>query len=99
LFVKFLQATVSDIDLAEYMGATETSIREKLPNGDQNPDYNHTMMLDHAIWTYICSNGKANKLEDGGIVSTWFSKSGLPRNAKLIPRKIYEDWLSVFKLT
>ncbi|WP_081969487.1 KAP family P-loop NTPase fold protein [Paracoccus sanguinis] len=99
LFAKLLKASIGDEELATYIGATKECISQKLADGERNPNYNHKVLILYSIWMFICHDGILDDNEEWPAVAKFFDDFGRPDNVNKIPLKIYEDWLSVFKLS
>lgn len=99
LFPKFLDASIGSEEISTYFGADENLIRETTPTGDANPDYNSRLWWLYSIWIFICRNGDMGEDESRQSISRAFQAYGHPHNINKIPLIIYEQWLSVFKLS
>lgn len=99
LFQKLVSVSISEEELVKYLGATAEYTQEFLSHKKVNPKYDHHLNVLFIIWTYIRRNGELTEAEPGFNVAKLFDRFGSRGNAKKIPRKIYEDWLSDFNLT
>lgn len=99
LFPKFLEGSITNEELIAYMSAINEYVSNTLPNGQQNPNFNYRVQSLYAIWKYICCDGVLEASEDWPPVAKFFDDYGRTRDVKKIPRRIYEDWLSVFKVS
>ncbi len=99
LFPKLLKATVSEEELIAYMDATDENISQTLPDGQRNENFDSKTLNSYLIWKFIRQDGVMDQREEWPPVARCFDSFGVPHNVKGIPASIYDDWLSVFKLT
>ncbi len=97
LYPKFLNATVNEADLASYIGATESTITEKI-DGEHNPEYEHQIYYRYETWLYIAHNGRLENADPEHVraVGRQFDQYGLVDEPRTLPMRVHHMWLDQF---
>jgi len=97
LYPKLLDSTITNAELASYIGATAATI-ERTTNGKRNPEYNHQVFWLYHTWLYITQNGNIDNI-DPGLKSSLigqFDQFGSIDRPHELPMKIHTKWLDHF---
>ncbi|MEH6773652.1 MAG: P-loop NTPase fold protein, partial [Cereibacter changlensis] len=99
LFPKFLNSTISKIELENYFGATQLVLEQYLQNGDPNPDFDHAKSMQFTLWLYIVQKGKMDDPVEAKHFGRMFDSFGNPRSVSSLPRRIHDEWLNIMRVT
>lgn len=97
IFNNFLKSNLKDSDLRSYYGASDIIVNRALPDGHQNPDFDHETYLLYTLWSFIIRDGNLDNQEEARQVAREFDQWGTVGNSKRIPQDVYNRWLNIFK--
>ncbi len=97
IFPLLISTKIKNEKLMNYIGVNDEIIQKKISE-KENIKYNKDASLLYNIWYFIINDGKTRENDGEFSIVRMFSDYGQTHDVRNIPRKIYEDWLSVFRL-
>lgn len=103
LFTKFLLASVSRDELVNVFSATERYTKEVIAQYPEsnvhNEEYDPEVLILFGTWSFVCDQLRVGDETLSKYIAKSFDEFGDVRGANDIPRKVFENWLSTFKLS
>ncbi|MCB1354335.1 MAG: hypothetical protein KDK03_16520 [Rhodobacteraceae bacterium] len=98
LFKKMLDDTLENEDIRNYIGIKSYRIESFVDGGLKYPESHDFDLFLYAIWAYIRSDRSEDDYYSYAPMGQFFGDLMRPYGSGKIPRQIYDDWLSDFRL-